>query len=561
MTRKDKASTKLIRNRISFLFRNFLSFVSHNKWLILVFATGIAFRLVSLGFAPGMGAINQDEAFAGYEAYSLLKFGVDSHGFAFPVYFISWGSGMNVLETYLMIPFVAILGLTTTSIRLPIAILSIVSMFSFYGIAKRVFPKKFSVLAVLIYSFVPWNFIVSRWAVESNTAPFVLIIALYFLVKSTEKKQFIIPSLICYGLSFYTYSCFWPVLPLIILGSIIYLLAKKRLYFDKYLVIGAILFFIICVPAALFMGVNYGFIPEIKNSIFSVPKMSTLRSGEISPSIHNALHTAKIILLQKDVSVWNTPRKFGWYYHFMTPVWIFGVCIFIYSAIRERKKCEHNQIVFLLFIQLICAAILGVIVEDTNSTRIGIAHIPIIFFAIYGIYNLCLIISRLFSKSKNPIAFLRVQNIFAIFFVFCASLFLGFYFSAYNLDVSRKNDLDQKLALEYISTNNTEDQPVHLLTDVAVSKILFYDYTLPSVESESQKTVSFECGKRDLCYSRAGNYYYESLDSVDSIATSDYYLCNIIDQECLDLLNHEDVGHKFYGNYLIISTSITSNNK
>lgn len=54
--------------------------------------------------------LNQDEAFAGYEAFSILNYGIDSAGYHNSCYFVSWGSGMNVLESYLAIPFIKILG-------------------------------------------------------------------------------------------------------------------------------------------------------------------------------------------------------------------------------------------------------------------------------------------------------------------------------------------------------------------------------------------------------------------------------------------------------------------
>lgn len=34
----------------------------------------------------------------------------DSSGYRFPVYLTAWGSGMNALNTYLMIPFMAVFG-------------------------------------------------------------------------------------------------------------------------------------------------------------------------------------------------------------------------------------------------------------------------------------------------------------------------------------------------------------------------------------------------------------------------------------------------------------------
>ena len=56
-------------------------------WSII--ALGSFVRIFKLSVYPG--GVHVDEAFAGYEAYSLLNYGVDSWGYRYPIYFISWG--------------------------------------------------------------------------------------------------------------------------------------------------------------------------------------------------------------------------------------------------------------------------------------------------------------------------------------------------------------------------------------------------------------------------------------------------------------------------------------
>lgn len=66
--------------------------------LVIVFA--IVIRFYELGYLPGNGALNQDEAYVGYEAWSLLHYKMDSHGYQNPIYFETWGSGMNAVYIY-----------------------------------------------------------------------------------------------------------------------------------------------------------------------------------------------------------------------------------------------------------------------------------------------------------------------------------------------------------------------------------------------------------------------------------------------------------------------------
>ena len=99
-------------------------------YFIFILLLGILLRFVCYWIIPG--GLNQDEAYSGYEAYSLLKAGMDSHGYVNPVYFISWGHGMNALYAYLTIPFIAIGGLSVYTIRLPQVILGCMIIPLFY---------------------------------------------------------------------------------------------------------------------------------------------------------------------------------------------------------------------------------------------------------------------------------------------------------------------------------------------------------------------------------------------------------------------------------------------
>ena len=56
----------------------------------LLFLVGCAARLVALTSLPN--GLNQDEAYAGYNAWCILHYGVDSAGYRNPVYLNAWGS-------------------------------------------------------------------------------------------------------------------------------------------------------------------------------------------------------------------------------------------------------------------------------------------------------------------------------------------------------------------------------------------------------------------------------------------------------------------------------------
>lgn len=100
----------------------------------LILGCGVLLRIYKFGIAPGNGAMHKDEAYAVYEAWSLLHYGIDSHGYHYPVYFSAWNSGMNVLESYLMIPFIRIWELNNVTARLPQLITAICSLPPFFHV-------------------------------------------------------------------------------------------------------------------------------------------------------------------------------------------------------------------------------------------------------------------------------------------------------------------------------------------------------------------------------------------------------------------------------------------
>ena len=182
---------------------------------ILILILGIGARLWMFGDVPG--GINQDEAFAAREAWSLLHYGKDSFGYSYPMYLTAWGSGMNALNTYLMMPFIALFGMHTWVFRLPQMLIGILSLFAIEEIVSKVADWKCSLLAMFLLAVSPWHIMLSRWALESNLVVGFLLFGLLFFIYGMEKQPFFILSAVFYGLSLYCYAAVWPIVPIIIL--------------------------------------------------------------------------------------------------------------------------------------------------------------------------------------------------------------------------------------------------------------------------------------------------------------------------------------------------------
>src|SRR5690349_22409064 len=138
--------------------------------LILVSAVflGTFIRLYHLAALPP--GLNSDEAAAGVEALSILRTSTDRWGYALPVYFVAWGTGMNVLYSYLSVPVIAVLGLDAFSIRLPGALFGCLTIPLAFLAGREHAGRGAGLVAAVLIAFMPWHVMASRWALEGQSS-------------------------------------------------------------------------------------------------------------------------------------------------------------------------------------------------------------------------------------------------------------------------------------------------------------------------------------------------------------------------------------------------------
>lgn len=356
----------------------------------LFMALGIFARIWKFGAVPG--DINPDEAFAGYDAYNLLHYGVDSAGYRFPVYLTTWGSGTSALNTYLMIPFMAVFGAKIWVIRLPQVIVACFTLWVTYLLVKRLFQEKIALCALFLLAISPWHIGMSRWGMDCNMAPGFLIFGLYFFVRGLEDNRFLMLSALMYGLSLYCYATIWPIVPLLLLLQLAYGLAYRKIRFNLHLLLSGLILAVLAVPLLLFMLVNMDIIEEIRLPFLSIPRLVVMRESEISFSQLSlkAHRLWSIIKLQSDDLPWNGTSKYGIYHSGTLSFFVLGMFYCIKTSIEKAvRKKEAPEL--LVLTQIGGALLLGVLVY-TNINRINILFIPMIIVAAVGIYYLCSLI-------------------------------------------------------------------------------------------------------------------------------------------------------------------------
>ena len=421
---------------------------------------GVAARTVGFGAIPD--GINQDEAFAAYEAWSLLKYGTDTAGYAFPVYLTAWGSGMNVLESYLMMPFIALFGLETWAVRMPQLIVGLLSLWVVWLMLRHMVNEKAALSALFLLAVSPWHVLLSRWALESNLAPGFLLFGMYFFVRGLDDSRFMLLSALMYGLSLYSYAAIWPVVPLMLLLMVFYCLYCGQVKPDRYMLFAAALLFALALPLLLFLAVNFRLMGEIKTAFFSIPKLLYMRAGEFSASNigENLRNLLNLVVKQNDGLIWNTAGDYGLFDKFSLPFTLLGIGCSLYDfarGLKGRDFCPET----LLLIQLLSALLLGATI-DANVNRVNILFMPLVIFTALGIYRLC-------AMTRKELA-----AVFALLYITAFIGFQGYYFGNYRINIAYNFSYGLEYALDAVQDY---EGTVYISDEYLYPVVLFYTET------------------------------------------------------------------------------------
>ena len=398
----------------------FVSFCTENIFSILAIVVlffGCFIRLIYIDKYPV--GLNQDEASSAYEAWSILNFGIDRNGQSFPVQFISWGSGQNVLYSYLMLPFISIFGLNTLSIRLPMALIGCISLVVFYYFMKSVFGNKKAVLFLFIFTIFPWHLMKSRWGLESNIFPDLILWAIFAMYMGIKKKcnWLVVLSGVIFGLSTYSYGTSYFFVPVLLILLYISLFIVKKLSI-KQCIIHLYTTTVISLPMILFVIINFFDLDTLKLGPITIPKLPTVRFKEItavgssvdSNIFSNFISNIKM-LLTNDGNVLNYTVPYGLFFcNWLTiPIAIIGIVVswklgpgpnFQASSNSQNQQNikthqntgkVQNSTCALAYTFINCffvASLLLMFMVDGAINRINVIFIPLAFYTAIGIINL-----------------------------------------------------------------------------------------------------------------------------------------------------------------------------
>ncbi len=192
---------------------------------IIIFIAALV-RLTALGQFPN--GFTGDEAQQGYSAYSIFNSGKDEWGEILPIFSRGFGDFKGPVYSYLTVPFVAIFGLTVEAIRLPSAILGILTVLVVYFLSKEFFNQKVAFWSAFLLAISPWHIQISRTAFEANAGILFFSLGLLFFLKWLNNGQNLLLASLFWGLTLYTYDAFRFFIAIFILT--ILLLYKQKLF-------------------------------------------------------------------------------------------------------------------------------------------------------------------------------------------------------------------------------------------------------------------------------------------------------------------------------------------
>ena len=371
-----------------------------NILIYIIIALGIFLRLAFITRFPA--GLNCDEASSSYEAYSILTTLRDRNNYFLPVYLVSWGGGQSVLLTYLGIPFVKLLGLNVLATRLPMAIISSISVIVFYKLILLLSDEDSDnqyikiLFAVLFFALNPWHIMKSRWALDANLLPDFVLFGIYFIIKFIKsktvavnpKERFLYIGFILLAISAYAYSTAYVALTIFTIIFFIYSIIKKCVNV-KMTVCTASIVLLMTWPLILFVIINIFDLNEINLAFLSIPKLRVNRllgesvggnSNIFLSVISNLINEIKFIVFQDDGLYWNRVSGIGMYYLFSFPLLIIGFVRYVIDKKPRVDICGKD----VMFIWLVSGLIMCLFLKEININRANFVIIPIIYFIIEG---------------------------------------------------------------------------------------------------------------------------------------------------------------------------------
>jgi 4-amino-4-deoxy-L-arabinose transferase-like glycosyltransferase len=482
--------------------------IKYKNWILIgIIILAFMLRFYHLNSYP---ALNADEASIGYDAYSLLQTGRDQHGNSWPITFQSFNDYKPGGYVYLVAPFVATLGLNEWAVRMPNAIISVISIYVIYLLVKELFGKEKESLALLSALFLtisPWHIHFSRGGWEANTATFFVMLGVLFFLKGIEKKKYVFLSILFFVMSIYTYQATRVITPLIGFGLVI--IYWKSIFKNlRPFVIAGVFGFILLIP--LFIDITHGNVLSRAAGVglFADPgprsrvEEQRVEHGNIDNIVAKALHNKVVNYTLAFLENW------GKHYHgeflFLSgdsvtrnkipetgQMYIFDIVFLVVGGVRLLKNKTKKETQILLMWVVVGPIASALTFQAPSALRAETMVVPLVIIASYG----CVELLRFISKACGPLAVKKIRHIlyivFGILIIWQFTRYLQMYYVHMAKEYPYSSQYGVKELVDYVKANQDKYKKILVTDRYDQPYVLFLFYMkYPPIKFQAEHTLT-----------------------------------------------------------------------
>ncbi|MBQ7283238.1 MAG: glycosyltransferase family 39 protein, partial [Oscillospiraceae bacterium] len=382
----------------------------------------------------------------------------------------------------------------------------------FYVFAKQLWGENFALVSALFFAVYPWHIMKSRWGLESNLFPDLVLwgCVLLLLYIKKQKPFYLYGAVLLLNFALYCYGTAYMFMPFFVGGMWIYMLCKKKIT-AKHFVLSALLFFVTALPIIMFVVINITDLEQFSVLGFTIPKMYQQRFSTVTGTgenffvgcIGNLKDFISILINQTDGLPWNGFAKYGVCYLVFVPLILVGIII---SAVQ---KSEHS---FIVHWWTVCA-LLVIMVSEVNVNRANIIFIPIAYYISLALYTI--------AKQHKYIKIAVVCVCICLFGLFCKN-----YFNQHTSVISYCFFHSYEEALDYADSFDSEKIYVSASINQPYMLTLFYTQTDPYTYLKTRQVSNAQTA-------------FETIDSFDKYY---FYLPAEIsaDEDAVYIVNRDD---------------------
>ncbi len=328
---------------------------------------------------------NYDHVYEGYDAYSVLLTGKDSHGVTYPLLFRSWGDYKPALTVYSVVPFVMATGLGENAVRLAgvmYGMLGIASAYAFVAVVWGTWPAD---VVALFLALSPMHIHLSRSSPDAIVVPFLLTTMLYHLYLVKRKSRHLVYAAVPAALLFYAYAVGKVVAPFLV--ATVLWPYRRRIARSRALAPAVIVFTLLVLPSFLFQVSEPGaaearfwqvsvFGPQARdNLVRTYPGLSGLPGHllSVAGAARNYLHytLSGPLFRQVDSDAMGIPP----FHRALLPVHALLALAGIWATVRVRRRSPEAA---LLIVWLLLAPLPASLTDQVTSHQRLIVVLPLV---------------------------------------------------------------------------------------------------------------------------------------------------------------------------------------